>query len=131
MEKVLQFLKENPLFFLATEEGDQPRVRPFGEVCEFKGRLYLLTNNQKKVYRQIQANPKIELCGVNRAGDWLRVKAKAIVDESLDAKAKMLEDNPDLQDLYAPDDGYMTVMYLKDAAATFSSFTKAPVIVKF
>lgn len=131
MKEVLQFLKANPTFFLATVEGDQPRVRPFGAVCEFEGKLYLITSNEKPVFKQILANPKIEICGADVEDVWVRIRATAVTDPRKEPKITMLEDNPLLKKMYDPGDGKMEVLYLKDAEATFCSFTASPRVVKF
>lgn len=131
MKEVLSFLKENPTFFLATVEGEHPRVRPFGAVCEFEGKLYLVTSNDKPVFKQILANPKVELCGLDAEETWVRISATAVHDPRTDPKIKMLEDNPLLKRMYDPGDGKMEVLYLKDAVATFCSFTAPEKVVKF
>lgn len=131
MKEVLDFLKANPVFFLATVEGDQPRVRPFGAVAEFGGKLYLTTNNGKDVYKQMQANPKVELCGWDAKGGWLRVAASIVVDPDNGARAHMLEENPNLKNMYSLDDGKYEVFYLKDATASFCSMAAAPRVVTF
>jgi Uncharacterized conserved protein len=131
MKEVYDYLKKNPTFFLATSDGDQPRVRPFGVVSEFEGRLYISTNNQKEVFKQMQADPKIELCAMGQDNTWLRVEATAAHDDRREARAKMLEENPNLNKLYTVDDGQMAVLYLKDATASFYSFGGEPKVVKF
>ena len=132
MEEVYKFLKENPVFYLATMDGDQPRVRPFGVVALFEGKLYLQSGNIKPVYKQMMANPKIELCTTSKDGTkWLRVAATVVHDGRVEARRHMLEENPMLKKLYSEDDGIGEVLYLKDAAATFYSFTEAPKTVKF
>ena len=130
MEEVLKFLKESGTFYLATAEGDQPRVRPFGAVCSFEGKIYIVTNNQKKVYDQMMKNPKVEISGMV-GGKWIRIEALAVRDDRREARAAMLEDNPGLGRMYSVDDGIVEVLYLKDATATISSFTEAPVVIKF
>lgn len=131
MEEVLKFLKDNVVFYLATEEEDQPRVRPFGAVAEFEGKLYICTNNTKKVFKQIQKNPKVEICGMGKGGSWLRIEANCFADERKEAKEKMLSDNPGLKNMYSVDDGKFEVLYLKDATATFASMKGEPKVVKF
>ncbi len=131
MDEVLQFLKEVSTFYLATADNDQPRVRPFGAVCEFEGKLYICTNNQKDVFAQMKKNPKVEISGMDKNGNWLRVEAKAIQDDRNEARNAMLEANPGLNNMYKVDDGVYEVLYLQDATATFSSFTSEPKIVKF
>lgn len=127
MQEVLNYLKNCKTFFIATSEGDQPRVRPFGAVCEYDNKLYIITNNQKNVFKQMMANPKIELCGMeNENNTWLRVACEVIRDDNLEAKKKMLEDNPELKPMYQADDGVMEVLYLKNGTGTISSFTAEP-----
>ncbi len=131
MEEVFQFFKENPVFYLATAEGDQPRVRPFGAVAVFEEKLYICTNNQKKVFKQIEANTKVEICGMDKNSSWLRVEAEAIPDERKEAKTAMLQENPGLRNMYKEDDTIFEVLYLKDATASFYSFGKDPKVVKW
>jgi len=126
MKRALEFLKECRTFYVATVEGDQPRVRPFGAVCEYQGRLYIVTNNQKAVFKQILANPKIEICGVAPDRRWIRIAAEAVVDPDREAKAEMLRVNPVLNTMFSLDDGICEVLYLKNATATIYSFTAAP-----
>ena len=131
MEEVLKFLRENPIFYIATVEGDQPRVRPFGAVAEFEGKLYICTNNTKNVFKQIEKNSKVEICAMGKNGRWLRIEAKCFADERKEAKEKMLSDNPGLKNMYSVDDGIFEVLYLKDATATFASMKGEPNTVKF
>ena len=129
MERVVQFLKDAEVYYLATTDGDQPRVRPFGTAHIFEGRLYIQTGKVKDVSKQIHANPKVELCAF-RNGEWLRVAGKLIEDDRLEARESMLDAYPTLKGMYAADDGNTEVFYFEDATATFSSFTKAPEVVK-
>ena len=130
MEKVAEFLKEAGTYYLATVDGDQPRVRPFGTVNIFEGRLYIQTGKVKDVSKQIHKNPKVELCAF-KDGDWLRVAGTLVEDDRTEARQSMLDAYPSLQGMYSADDGNTEVFYIKDAVATFSSFTKAPETVKF
>lgn len=121
MNRVTKFLNDCGAFYLATADGDQPRVRPFGAVSEFEGKLYFCTNNQKDVSRQMKQNPKVEICGF--AGkEWVRLTGRAIADPRREAKAAMLEANPGLNNMYNLDDGIFEVFYLSDATAVFSAF---------
>jgi uncharacterized pyridoxamine 5'-phosphate oxidase family protein len=131
MKEVLNYLTENPTFYIATTDGDQPHVRPFGAVCEFEGKLYICTNNTKNVFSQMKNNPKVEICCVGKNFDWLRVVAKAIVDNRDAAREAMLAANPNLSNMYKLGDGIFEVLYLQEATATFSSFSNPPVIVNF
>ena len=126
MNEVLEFLKLCRVYYLATVEEDQPRVRPFGAQCEYEGKLYLTTSNQKAVYAQMKANSKIEISGMAPNGRWIRLTAEAVFDERREAKTAMLEANPELRSLYSEDDGKMEVFYLQNATAVICSFTAAP-----
>ena len=125
MEKALKFLKDCGVFYLATSDGDQARVRPFGAVCGFEGKLYIITNNQKRVFDQMQKNQKIEISGM-AGGKWIRLSGEAVRDTRREAKVAMLEANPSLGGMYNEDDGIMEVLYLKNAEASICSFTDAP-----
>jgi uncharacterized pyridoxamine 5'-phosphate oxidase family protein len=130
MEEIYEFLKKCETYYFATVEGDQPRVRPFGTVNIFEGKLYITTGRIKNVSKQMMANPKIEICAFNE-GKWVRVTAKAIDDDRIEAKQNMLDAYPSLQDMYKADDGNTQVLYLKDATAIISSFTEEPRVIKF
>jgi uncharacterized pyridoxamine 5'-phosphate oxidase family protein len=130
MEKVAQFLKDAEVYYLATVEGDQPRVRPFGTVNIYEGKLYIQTGKVKDVSKQLHANPKAEICAFKN-GAWVRVAGELVEDDSLAARQAMLDAYPSLQGMYKADDGNTEVFYFKDATATFSSFTAAPEVVKF
>ena len=130
MNRVYDFLKAAGTYYLATAEGDQPRVRPFGTIDLFEGKLYFQTGKVKDVSRQIHANPKIEICAF-KDGAWLRVAASAYADDRIEAQEHMLESYPMLKGMYKAGDGNTEVFYLNDATATFSSFGGAPETVKF
>ena len=125
MNEVYEFLKNAGTYYLATVEGDQPRVRPFGTVDLFEGKLYIQTGKVKNVSHQLEANPKAELCAF-MDGTWLRVAGKLIRDDRVEAKRHMLDQYPSLQAMYSPEDDNTEVLYFSDAVATFSSFTAAP-----
>jgi uncharacterized pyridoxamine 5'-phosphate oxidase family protein len=130
MEEVYEFLKKCGAYYLATVEGDQPRVRPFGTVLIFEDKLYIQTGKSKNVSKQMLANPKVEICAFS--GDqWIRVEALAIEDDRIEPKEKMLEAYPQLKAMYSVDDPNTQVLYLKDATATFASFGGEPKVVKF
>ncbi len=130
MQEVYEFLKKCETYYLATMDGDQPRVRPFGTVDLFEDKLYIQTGKIKDVSKQMLTNPKIEICAFDGA-QWLRVAATAVEDDRLEARKHMLDAYPSLQAMYAPDDGNTQVFYLKDATATFSSFTAEPKVATF
>ena len=130
MKRVEQFLKDAGTYYLATADGDQPRVRPFGTAHVFENKLYIQTGKVKDVSKQIHANPKVEICAF-KDGQWLRVAGTLVEDERLEAKQSMLDAYPMLQQMYKADDGNTEVFYFKDAIATFSSFASAPETVEF
>ena len=130
MEKVLQFLKDAGTYYLATVEGDQPRVRPFGTANIFEGKLYIQTGKSKPVSKQIAANSKVEICAF-KDGTWLRIAGELVEDDRIEAKKSMLDAYPDLRSIYDENDSNTQVLYFKDATATFSSFTAAPEVIKF
>ena len=130
IEKVIQFLDGAQTYYLATVEGDQPRVRPFGTVLLWDGRLYIQTGKVKSVSKQLAANPKAEICAF-QAGKWLRVAGELVNDDTREVKVAMLEKMPQLKGMYDPDDGNMQMLYFKNAKATFSSFTEAPESFEF
>ncbi len=130
MNKVEQFLKDAGTYYLATVEGDQPRVRPFGTIHIFEDKLYIQTGKVKDVSRQLHANPKAEVCAF-KDGTWLRVAGELVEDDRTEARQSMLDAYPSLQQMYAADDGNTEVFYFKNAVATFSSFTSAPETVTF
>ena len=130
MERVCQFLKEAGTYYLATAEGDQPRVRPFGTAHIFEGKLYIQTGKVKEVSKQLQANPKAEICAF-ADGKWLRVAGKLIRDDRVEAKRHMLDSYPQLRSMYSAEDDNTEVLYFEDATATFYSFTEKPRVIKF
>ena len=130
MERVEKFLKEAGTYYLATVDGDQPRVRPFGTANIFEGKLYIQTGKSKDVSKQLHANPKAEIC-VFKDGVWLRVAGELVEDDRREAKTSMLDAYPQLRNMYSEDDGNTEVFYFKNATAVFSSFTAAPEIINF
>ena len=130
MEKVVKFLKEAGTYYLATVEGDQPRVRPFGTAHVFEGKLYIQTGKVKDVSKQLMANPKAEICAFKN-GEWIRIAGELIEDDRVEARQSMLDDYPSLQKMYSADDGNTQVFYFKNATATISSFTHEPEVIKF
>lgn len=121
MKTVLKFLADCKTFYLATLEGDQPRVRPFGAVCEIEGKLYFVTSNQKPLYQQMKQNPKVEISS-SLDGEWIRLTGKAVFDTRKETKSAMLEANPMLKNMYDADDQIMEVFYLEDGVANILSF---------
>jgi len=130
MERVYEFLKKAGTYYLATVEGDQPRVRPFGTVNIFEGRLYIQTGKSKSVSKQLSVNPKAEICAF-RGGTWLRVAGELVEDDRVEARKSMLDAYPSLRKMYDENDGNTQVLYFKNAVATFSSFTAEPETVEF
>ncbi len=130
IERVCQFLDEAQTYYLATVEGDQPRVRPFGTALIYDGRLYIQTGKAKPVSKQLAVNPKAEICAF-KDGKWIRIAGELVNDDNRDVMVAMLEKMPSLKAMYSPDDGNMQMLYFKDATATFSSFTEAPETIRF
>lgn len=130
MQEVYEFLKSTGTYYLATVEGDQPRVRPFGTVDLFEGKIYIQTGKIKNVSKQIQANAKAEICAFD-GSKWLRVSGTLVRDDRVEAKAHMLDSYQNLQSMYSATDDNTEVLYLKDVTATFSSFTEEPKVIKF
>ena len=130
MKRVHDFLKKAGVYYLATVEGDQPRVRPFGTINEFEGKLYIQTGKVKPTSRQLAANPKAELCAFTD-GAWIRITCELIEDDRLEAKKSMLDAYPNLRGMYDENDGNTQVFYLKNVTATISSFGSAPVVIEF
>lgn len=130
MKEVYAFLKEARTYYLATMEGDQPRVRPFGTVDLFEGRLYIQTGLSKAVAKQMNANPKVEISAM-AGGKWIRIAAEAVLDENIAAQTHMLDAHPNLKAMYTPGDGNTAVYWLKNVTATISSFTEAPKVITF
>lgn len=130
MDKICDFLKDAGVYYLATVEDNQPRVRPFGTAHIFEGKLYIQTGKVKPVSQQIAANPKVELCAF-KDGVWLRVAGELAEDDRFEAKKAMLDDYSELRAMYDENDGNTQVLYFKHGVATFSSFTAAPEVIVF
>ena len=130
MQEVYEFLKNCGTYYLATVDGDQPRVRPFGTIDIFEGKLYIQTGKVKDVSKQLLKNPKAEICAFAN-GTWVRVAGELIPDERIEAKQHMLDAYPSLQGMYKADDDNTEVLYFRNATATFASFGGAPKTVTF
>lgn len=130
MKRVCEFLKEAGVYYLATVEGDQPRVRPFGTAHIFEDKLYIQTGKVKPVSKQIAANPKAEISAF-KDGTWVRIQCELVEDDRVEARKSMLDAYSDLRRMYDENDGNTQVLYLKNAVATFSSFTAEPEVVEF
>ncbi len=130
MKRVYDFLKKAEVYYLATVEGDQPRVRPFGTVNEFEGKLYIQTGKVKPTSKQLVANPKAEICAF-ADGVWIRVACELVEDYRFEAKKSMLDAYPNLRGMYDENDGNTQVFYMKNAVAIFNAFGKEPEVVEF
>ena len=130
MKEVYDFLKKCGVFYLATIDNDKPRVRPFGALNIFEDKLYLQTGKSKNVSKQIQLNNNVEICGFTE-GKWIRVEAKLVRDDRLEAKKDMLENNPELKAMYSAEDDNTEVLYLEKVTATIYSFTEPPKEINF
>ena len=124
VNKVFEFLQGSGTFYLATVEGDQPRVRPFGVSEIIDGRLYIMTGKVKDVFKQMAANGKFEICALKKSGsEWMRLSGNLVVDETLAVKEEFLNRNESLKSMYKADDDNMAVLYITNATARFCSFT--------
>lgn len=130
MERICKFLKDAGVYYLATCEGDQPRVRPFGTAHIFENKLYLQTGKKKDVAKQLFTNPKAEVCAF-MDGVWLRVSGELIADDRTEAKKSMLDAYPELRGMYDENDDNTIVFWFQNATAVFSSFTSAPETYRF
>ena len=130
VKRVFDFLKKAEVYYLATVEGDQPRVRPFGTINEFEGKLYIQTGKVKPTSKQLAANPKAEICAF-KDGMWIRVACELVEDDRFEAKKSMLDAYPNLRGMYDENDGNTQVFYMQNATASISSFGSAPVVIEF
>jgi uncharacterized pyridoxamine 5'-phosphate oxidase family protein len=131
MKEVYDFLKKAETYYLATVEGDRPRVRPFGTVDIFEGKLYIQTGKAKPVARQIAANPRVEICAVDKEGRWIRVAGEAVADNRVEAKKHMLDAYPQLRGMYSETDDNTLVLYLKNVAASIEAFGGEKKVISF
>ena len=131
MNEVYEFLKSAGVYYLATVEGDQPRVRPFGTIDIFEDKLYIQTGKVKPVAHQMKANPKVELSAMTPDGKCIRIAAEAVLDDNIEAQTHMLDAYPNLKAMYQPGDGNTEVYYLKNAVAQICSFTEPPKTIEF
>jgi uncharacterized pyridoxamine 5'-phosphate oxidase family protein len=126
MKKALEFLQESGTFYLATNEDDQPRVRPFGAVFEYEGKLYIVTNNKKECFKQMIKNPKVEISSMNKKGQWIRVTGEVANDDRREVKEAAFEACQFLKTMYSIDDGIFAVLYFTKGTAVISSFNAEP-----
>ncbi|MGG7162550.1 pyridoxamine 5'-phosphate oxidase family protein [Clostridium ihumii] len=133
MEKLLKFLNDSSVFYLATMEGNMPRVRPFGFSMIYDNKLYFLTNTEKNVYKQLEKNPSFEICALSPSNEWIRINGQAKFDnDNLDAKKKVFEIAPDLLGLYeSPENPKMSLFYLSKGSATVYSMKNDPKLINF
>jgi len=131
MQEVYDYLKNAGVYYLATVEGDQPRVRPFGTYLIKNGKLYIQTAKAKPCSKQMAANPKVEISAMGADGSWIRIAATAVNDDSVEVKKAMLDEYPQLKEIYSAEDDNTQVLYLKDATATFCAHGAEPKVVKF
>jgi len=131
MKEVYEFLKNCGTYYLATVEGDQPRVRPFGTVDLFEDKIYIQTGKVKSVEHQMKTNPKVEISAVSSDGRWIRLTAEAVLDKNIKVQEHLLDTYPNLKAMYTAGNGNTEVYYLKSAVAQICSFTEAPHEIKF
>ena len=130
MKEVQEFLKEAGVYYLATVDNNKPKVRPFGTIEIFEDKLYIQTGKKKDVYKQILNNPNVEICAF-KDGKWIRLSGELVSDDRVEAKKDMLDKNPNLRGMYNENDDNTIVLYFKNAKAVISSFTEAPIEIKF
>ena len=131
MQKVYEYLKEAGTYYLATDDNGQPRVRPFGTIDLYNGRLYIQTGRKKDCYRQMKANPKVEICAMRGPGSWIRIAATVVESDDIEAERHMLAAYPSLAAMYKPGDGNTVVFALTDATAVIASFGAPPETIRF
>lgn len=129
-QRVYDYLLANAPFFIATVDGNQARVRPFGALNIFEGKMYIVTSHAKRVAKQLAKNSNVELCAVNGT-EWVRVAGTLVEDERVEAKKSMLDANPNLRSMYNENDENIAVYYFTNATATFSSYAGDGDVVKF
>ena len=130
MEEVLKFLKEAGVYYLATVEDNKPKVRPFGTVDLFENHLYIQTGMKKDVFKQIMKNNNVEICAF-KDGKWIRLSGELIVDDRLEAKRHMLNNYPELKNMYSEEDPNTKVLYFKKGHAVIYSFTENNIVIDF
>lgn len=130
MEEVQRFIKDAGVYYLATIEDNKPKVRPFGTIEIFEGKLYIQTGKNKKVYKQILDNPNVELCTF-KDGRWIRLSGELVSDDRVEAKKDMLDKNPNLRGMYDENDDNTIVLYFKNVKAVISSFTEGEKVIEF
>lgn len=130
MNEVRDYLKESGMFFIATIDGDKPRVRPFGVAEIYEDKLYIQTGKRKNVFKQIEANPNVEICAFNK-GTWIRIEGKLVLDDRVEVKKYILDQNPELRSMYNENDDNTAVLYFEKGIATIYSFTNEPKVIEF
>ncbi|HEY5562712.1 MAG TPA: pyridoxamine 5'-phosphate oxidase family protein [Clostridiaceae bacterium] len=130
MNEILKFITDAKVFYIATVEGDKPRVRPFGFAMEHQGKIYFCTSNVKDIYKQLVSNPYFEVCTMSVGGEWIRLQGKAVFDSSMDAKVKAFEVMPSFEKIYkSPENPIFEVFYIEEGKATLYSFSDAPKVI--
>jgi uncharacterized pyridoxamine 5'-phosphate oxidase family protein len=130
MKEVQEFLKSAGVYYLATVDGDKPKVRPFGTAEIFEDHLYIQTGKKKDVFKQIEKNNNVEICAF-KDGKWIRVTGKLLLDDRKEAKKDMLDKNPTLRSMYDENDDNTAVLYFEKGKAVISSFTEEPKVIEF
>lgn len=120
MTEILKFLTDNPTFYIATVEGNIPKVRPFGFVMGFEGKLYFGTSNEKPVYKQLRSNPNFEISTTSKTYEWLRLRGKAVFNTNPKTKQAALDAMPSLKKIYSVDDSIFEVFYIEGGEGTFN-----------
>ena len=130
MKRVYDFIKGCGIYYLATVDGNEPKIRPFGTIDIFEDKLYIQTGKCKPIYRQLLDNPNVELCAC-KDNRWIRVSGKLVPDDRREPKKHMLDEYPELRNMYSEDDDNTIVFYFEKGKAVISSFTEPPVEIEF
>lgn len=131
MNQILDFLKKNPTYFLATvDEAGNPQLRPFGTIAEFEGNLYIQTGRSKAVYQQLKAHPRAAISGMGDDGSWIRIECDLVEDPRIEAETAVMDDYPNLQRMYQPGDGNCCVLRMENITAFIDFFTAPRVVIE-
>ncbi|QNU68595.1 pyridoxamine 5'-phosphate oxidase family protein [Ruminiclostridium herbifermentans] len=132
MDEVVKFLEENPVFYIATVDGDTPKVRPFGFFLKHQQKLYFGVGNQKETFKQLQKNPKFEISTTSKDNTWLRLSGNAVFETSEELLEKAFERNPNLKALYSKENGpRLELFYIENAKAEFLNFLGEHKVINF
>lgn len=127
MEEIVEFFRKSGMFFIATVEEEQPRVRPFGGLMKYSNKLYFNTNSTKKVYNQMMNNPKVELCAFNK-GTWVRLEGEVVRETTEELKEIMFKEQPGVRKMYEGKEDLFEVFSIKNMVARKTSYSGEKII---